>query len=85
MIKEADFDTLTRQCMGKQIISTAVQGRHSNDIIARFTDGLDRISDGCHARCYCKGTDTAFERRDAFLQHGIGRVHNTGIDIACNF
>ncbi|MNM75536.1 hypothetical protein D3C81_873270 [compost metagenome] len=82
---EAGLDAEARQGMGQQVVGTAVELGHRDDIVAGFGHGLDRVGDRRHARGHGQGTDTAFERRHALLEYVVGRVHDPAIDVAGDF
>src|SRR5690606_23210555 len=79
---ETHFNTATRQAVGEEVVGAAVQLADGDDVVAHFGDGLQRILDCRHAGGYCQRTDTALHRRHALLEHGVGRVHDAGVDIA---
>jgi hypothetical protein len=45
-------------------------------------DVLDREQRGRLARAERQRRDAALERRDALLEHVVGRVHDAGVDVA---
>ena len=67
--------------MGKEIIGAAIQLAGADDIVARFGDALNGISNGRHAGRYAKRSDTAFHCRDALFQHVSRWIHNARVDI----
>ncbi|MNZ66269.1 hypothetical protein D3C78_844880 [compost metagenome] len=79
---EARLDAEARQGVRQQVVSPAIQLGHRDDVVAGLGDGLDRIGDRRHARGHRQRPDATFQRSDAFLQHGVGRVHDPRIDVA---
>ncbi|AJY37764.1 hypothetical protein BO07_5022 [Burkholderia mallei] len=81
-VGEARRDSVLRQRMREQVVGAAVQRARRYDVVARLRDRQDRISDGRLARCERERADAAFERRDALLEHVVGRIHDPRIDVA---
>ena len=79
---EAHLDAGARQGVGEQVVGAAVELGHRDDVVADFGEGLHRVGDGRHAAGHGQGADPAFQRRDALLQHVVGRVHDPRIDVA---
>ena len=76
------LNTVLRQSMREQIVSTAVQRCRRNDIVTGFGDSLNRVSNRRLTGSQRQRTDTAFQRGDTFFQYIIGRIGNTGINIS---
>ena len=79
---EAHLDALTRQGVGEKVVGAAIELGHRNDVIARFSDGLDRIGDRRHARSHRQRGDTAFQCGDTLFEHVGGGIHDARIDVA---
>ena len=82
---EAGLDAETRQGVGQQVVGAAVELGHRDDVVAGFGHGLDGVGNGGHAGGDGQCADAAFQRRHAFLEHGVGRVHDARVDIAGDF
>ena len=85
MISKTDVDPDARKIMRKQIIRAAIEFGDTDNIVADAGQGLDRIGDRRHARCHRQPGNSALQSRHTLLQHIIGRVHDTGVDIPGDF
>ena len=70
------------QRVGEQVPGAAVEVGRADDVVAGLGDVLDRHGRGRLAGGDGQRRDAAFERRDALLQHGVGRVHDARVDVA---
>ena len=68
--------------MGQQIIRSAVDGLSCHDMVACTGDILKGISDGCRTRGYGQSGNTAFQSRHTFLEHILGGVGQTTVDVS---
>ena len=67
--------------MLEQGVGGAVELGKRNEIISRFRDVVHRIFDRGHARADAERLHAAFQRSDAFFQHGIGRIADSAVDV----
>ena len=79
------LNTLTRQRVGKEIVSAAIQFAGADDIVANLANTLDCIRNCGHSRRNTEGADTSFHRSDSLFQHIRCRIHDSGVDIARHF
>ena len=68
--------------MGEQVIGAAIELAGTDNIVAHFADGLQRIKNSRHAGGHRQRTHTAFQLRHALFQNRIGGVHDAGVDVA---
>ena len=81
-IDEAHLDALVLQRVGEQVPGAAVEIGRADDVVARAREVLDREGRGRLPRGQRQRGDAAFERRDALLQHVVGRIHDARVDVA---
>ena len=81
-INKCRLDAETRQCVIKQIVRAAVQRAAGDDVAARAHKRDDGQMQRRLAGRHRDGADAAFERGDALLQHGVGRVREPRINVA---
>ena len=81
-VDEADFDALVLQRVGEQVPGAAVEVGRRDDVVAGARDVLDRQGARRLAARHRQRRDAALERRDALLQHVVGRVHDARVDVA---
>ena len=82
-IYECRADSELRECVGKEIVGSAVDGFLRNDVIAVLGKRLYGIGDRSRARCNSERRNTALKRRDALLKDILSRVSEASVDIAC--
>ena len=68
--------------MAKKVEASAVNSLLRDDVAAACGQGLDRIGNGRRAGSYCQGSAAALESREALLQHLLGGIGQTAVDIA---
>ena len=76
---------LARQHMGEQRVRRAVELRHRDDVAAQSSEVEDRIVQRGLAGADAQRLDAAFERGDAPLEHGDGRIADAAVAIAVGF
>ena len=81
-IGKAHRDALLRKGMGEQVVSAAVERGGRDDVVACFSNGLDRRRDGRHARGHGQRPHTTFERGQPRFEHAVGGVHDAAVDVA---
>ena len=81
-IDEAAFDAHGAHGVLKQIPGAAIDVGRAQKIIAGVTDVLHRKQRRRLPRGETECGHAAFERGDALLQHGLGRIHDAGVDVA---
>ncbi len=84
-IDEGGLDTETFERVAQQILRAAVQGARGDNVRAGAGNRGQSQVHGSLAAGGGNAGHAAFERRDAFLQHRIGRVRNARIDMARAF
>ena len=80
-IDETRLDPHGPEGVGKEVPGAAVEIRGADDIVAGLGDILDGNGRGRLAGADGQRRHTAFECRDALLEHVGGRVHDAGIDV----
>ena len=70
-IDEADLDALVLQRVGEQVPGAAVQVGRADDVVTYPREVLEREGRGRLAGRQGERRHTAFERRDALLQHVV--------------
>ena len=78
-------DALARQEVREQRVRRAVELRHRHDVAAHVGDVEDRVVERRLAGADAQRLDAAFERGDAPLQHGGGRIADAAVAIAFDF
>ena len=81
-VDEADLDPLVLQRVGEQVPGAAVEVGRRDDVVAGAGEVLQRQRARRLTARHRQRGDAAFERRDALLQHVVGRVHDARIDVA---
>ena len=81
-VDKAHFYALARQVVGEEIIGAAIERFGSDDVVARFHQGLHGIGNRRHAAGGAQSGNAAFERGHTRFEHGCGGVHNAGVDVA---
>ena len=81
-VDKTHFDALLGQGVGEQVVSAAIQGFGGDDVVARFGQSLHGIGNRRHATGHAQGRQAAFYRGQTLFQHGGGRVHDAGVDVA---
>ena len=74
------FDTKTWQCSCEQVVSTTIQCRCSNNIIASICYVQNGICNRCRTRCYCDTTCTTFKLCHTSIQYISSRIAKAGIN-----
>ncbi len=82
VLDEGDVDAQLRERVVEQVVGTAVQARARHDVVARLGqveqgDGLGRLPAG-----HQQGGDAALEAGHPLLDGVLGRVHDSGVDVA---
>ena len=82
ILDEADLDADLGQRVVEQVVGAAVQPRAGHDVVAgagqvEDREGLGGLTGGQEQR-----RDAAFQRGDALLDDGGGRVADAGVDVA---
>lgn len=67
--------------MVEEVVCAPVERRRRDQFVARIDDIKDRISYGSLARGGCERPCPFLQGCNTFLEHGLGGVHNPGIDI----
>ena len=65
--RKAHFNTLTRQHVRKQGISTAIQLRHSDNVVTYFGQVKNGVVNCRAARRYCQRANAALKSRNPLL------------------
>ena len=81
-IDETHLYPLVLERVGEQVPGTSVEVGGAHHIVAGMGDVLERESRRRLAGRQRQRRRTAFERRHSILEHGLGRIHNPGVDIA---
>ena len=81
-VDEAHLDALILQGVGEQVPGAAVQVGAGDDVVAGVGQVLHRERAGRLAGGDRNRRGAALERRDAFLEHRDGRVHDPGVNVA---
>ena len=81
-VDEANFDALVLERVGEQVPGAAVEVGRADHVVAGARDVLDRKGRSRLTRGERERADAAFERRDALLQHVVGRIHDARVDVA---
>ena len=76
---EAHVDALARQNVREQRVGGAVELRHRNDVAAHLGEIEHRVIERRLAGAHAQRVEAAFERGDAALQHGGGRIADAAI------
>mmetsp|Transcript_5968 Transcript_5968/g.23715 ORF Transcript_5968/g.23715 Transcript_5968/m.23715 type:complete len:341 (+) Transcript_5968:5957-6979(+) len=82
VVGELGADAVLRQRVREQVVGAAIERAGRDDVVARLGQGQDGIGDRRLARGHGQRTDAAFQRREALLQHIVGRVHDAAVDVA---
>ena len=82
---EGGLDAEAAHRVVQQVLRAAVQRRGGHDVRARAHQRGDGQVQRRLAAGGGDGADAAFQRRDALLQHRIGRVADAGVDVAGAF
>ena len=70
------------QGVGQKVIAAAVNGLLGYDMLPRLGQSLDGVSDGRRAGGQRQGRHAALQGRHALLQHVLGGIGETPVDIA---
>ena len=81
-VHKGGSDSVLGQGVSQQIVAAAVDGLLGNDVIACLCQSLNGVGDGCRAGGGGQRRDTALQSCDALLQHILGGVGQTAIDVA---
>jgi hypothetical protein len=60
----------------------AVKPARGDEVVARAHDGVEHQKLRGMARGHGQRCGAAFKRGDALFEHGLGRVHDAGVDVA---
>ena len=82
VLDERRRDAQLRQRVVQQVVGAAVQARARHDVVAGLGDVEERERLRRLAAGHQQGGDAALEGSDAVLDHGLGRVHDAGVDVA---
>ena len=88
VVDERDLDAQLGQRVVEEVVGAAVQRRRRHDVVAGLGQVEDRQRLGRLARLTARAPGcrrpcaAALERGDARLEHGLGRVHDPGVDVA---
>ncbi len=80
--REANFDPLFWQHVGKQCISSTIKLWRRHNIFADFRKRQNRVVNRGATRAYPKRTDTALQIRNSFLEHIRRWIHQTRVNIS---
>ena len=80
-VDELHGDAELGQRVVEQVVGAAVEAARGDDVVARAGEVEDRQRLGRLAGGDREGRDAALERRDALLEHPVGRVHDPGVDV----
>ena len=82
-LDEGGFDAEARQRVMQEIVRAAVERTGGDDVRAGAGDRREAEVQRCLATRGGDAGDPAFERRDSFLQHRVGRIGDARIHMAC--
>ena len=68
--------------MAKKVEASAVNSLLRDDVAAACGQGLDRIGNGRRAGSYCQGSGAAFKSSETLLEHLLGGIGQTAVDVA---
>ena len=81
-VHESRLDAVLGKCVAKKVETSAVNGLLCDDVPAARGKGLDRIGNGCRTGSDREGSSSAFKSREALLQHLLGGIGQSAVDIA---
>ena len=81
-IYESGFDTDLCVSVCEQVIGAAVNRLRRNDMVAAACDIANGIVNCCGTGCGCQCSCTVFQCGDTLFKNVVGRVHQTGVDVA---
>src|SRR5262249_9722139 len=81
-VDEAHLDALIGECVREQIPGSSIEVGRTDDVVTDAGDVLNRESGSRLTGGQCQGSNTGFQRGEAFLEHVVGRVHDTRVDVA---
>ena len=82
-VHEGGLNAELLQGMCKQIIAAAVDRLLSHDVVTLSSQSLYRIGDGCRTAGSRQSRNTTLQRSNSLLQHILGGVGQTSINISC--
>ena len=83
--RESPADSALRQNVLDECVARAVELRRSNNVCAGLGDIHQRIFDRGHSRTDAECFNAAFKRRNALLEHRVGRIADARVDVSDDF
>ncbi len=71
-----------REALAELVDRAAIELARGDDLVAGSHQRVQGDELGCVARRDGEARASAFQRRDALLEHGVGRIHDPRIDVA---
>lgn len=81
-VHEGGGDAELGQSMLQQVVAAAVDGLLSHDVVAGLSQCLDGVGDGSCTGSSSQRSHAAFQSGNALLEHILGGVGQTAIDVA---
>ena len=81
-VHESRLDAVLGKCVAKKVEASAVNSLLRDDVAAACGQGLNCIGNGRRAGSYCQGSGAAFKSSETLLEHLLGGIGQTAVDVA---